>query len=55
MNKDDGGTIECFVLFIRAKPKTLKMYDDEEFEVIKIRVEVLRTKLSNERSLLNLR
>lgn len=36
VNKDDGGTIECFVLFIRAKPKTLKMYDDEEFEVIQI-------------------
>jgi hypothetical protein len=36
VNKDDGGTIECFVLFIRAKPKTLRMYDDEEFEIIKI-------------------
>lgn len=36
VNKDDGGTIECFVLFIRARPKTLEMYDDEEFEIIKI-------------------
>lgn len=36
VNKDDGGTIECFVLFIRAKPKTLRMYDDDEFEIIKI-------------------
>lgn len=36
VNKDDGGTIECFVLFIRAKPKTLLMYEDDEFEIIKI-------------------
>lgn len=36
VNKDDGGTIECFVLFIRAKPETLRMYDDDEFEIIKI-------------------
>jgi hypothetical protein len=37
VNKDDGGTIECFVLFIRAKPSTLRMYDDDkEFEIIKI-------------------
>lgn len=36
VNKDDGGTVECFVLFIRAKPKALRMYDDDEFEIIKI-------------------
>lgn len=37
VNKDDGGTIECFVLFIRAKPNTLRMYeDDDELEIIKI-------------------
>lgn len=37
VNKDDGGTIECFALFIRAKPKTLRMYEeDDEFEIIKI-------------------
>jgi hypothetical protein len=38
VNKDDGGIIECFVLFIRAKPKTLLMYEDDEFEVIKLLV-----------------
>jgi hypothetical protein len=36
VNKDDGGTVECFVLYIRAKPKTLRMNDDEEFEVIQL-------------------
>lgn len=38
VNKDDGGTIECFVLYIRAKPKTLDMYDDDEFELIQLLV-----------------
>lgn len=38
VNKDDGGTIECFVLYIRAKPKTLEMYDDDEFELIQLLV-----------------
>lgn len=36
VNKQDGGTVECWELFIRAKPKTLGMYDDEEFEIIKL-------------------
>lgn len=34
VNKEDGGTVECFNLTIRAKPKTLSMYDDDEFELI---------------------
>ena len=38
-----------------ANAHTLAEQTLREFEVIKIRVEVLRTKLSNERSLLNLR
>lgn len=36
INKDDGGVVECFNLTIRAKPKTLDMYDDNEFELITI-------------------
>lgn len=34
VNKEDGGTIECWLLQIRIKPKTLGMYDDEEFELV---------------------
>lgn len=34
VNKDDGGIVECFLLQIRAKPKTLDMYEDDEFELI---------------------
>jgi len=37
VNKDDGGVVECWVLYIRAKPKTLGIYeDDEEDEIIEI-------------------
>lgn len=36
VNKDDGGIVECFLLTIRCKPKTLGMYDDDEFELITI-------------------
>lgn len=36
VNKQDGGTVECFELFIRSKPETLLMYPDEEFEIIKL-------------------
>jgi len=38
VNKDQGATCECFNLTIREKPKTLHMYDDEEFELIKLLV-----------------
>lgn len=35
INKDDGGTVECFSLTIRQKPKTIGLYpDDEEQELI---------------------
>lgn len=35
VNKQDGGTIECFNMVVRAKPKTLGLYpDDEEEELI---------------------
>lgn len=37
VNKDDGGTCECFSMTIRAKPKTLGLYpDDEENELITV-------------------
>lgn len=38
INKDDGGVIECFNLTIRAKPKTLAMYDDDDFELVQLLV-----------------
>lgn len=35
VNKDDGGTVECFSMTIRVKPKTIGLYpDDEENELI---------------------
>lgn len=35
VNKDDGGTCECFSMTIRARPKDLGLYpDDEEQELI---------------------
>lgn len=34
INKQDGGIVECFSMTIRQKPKTLKMYDDDEAELI---------------------
>lgn len=35
VNKDDGGTCECWSITIRAKPKTLGLYpDDEEAELM---------------------
>lgn len=36
VNKDDGGNVECFSLIIRAAPKTVHLYDDEELELIQI-------------------
>lgn len=37
VNKDDGGTCECFQIIIRAKPKDLGLYpDDEEAELIAV-------------------
>lgn len=32
----DGGVCECYLLQVRAKPKTLDMYDDDDFEIIQI-------------------
>lgn len=34
VNKEDGGIVECFLLQIRVKPKTIGMYDDDEFELV---------------------
>lgn len=34
VNKQDGGTIECFSIYIRQRPKVLGMYDDNEAEII---------------------
>jgi hypothetical protein len=37
VNKDDGGTVECWAVTIRAKPKDLGLYpDDEEAELISL-------------------
>jgi len=37
VNKDDGGVVECFVLYARHKPKDLGIYeDDDEQEIIQI-------------------
>lgn len=38
IDKDDGGIVECFNLTIRAQPKSLKMYEDEDFELINLLV-----------------
>lgn len=39
VNKDDGGTIECFSMTIRAKPSALGMYpEDEESELMTVLV-----------------
>lgn len=38
VNKDDGGVVECFVLYVRERPKSLLMYDDEEFEIVQLLV-----------------
>lgn len=36
VNKEDGGVIECWCIYIKAKPKTYKIYDDDETELIEI-------------------
>jgi len=36
VNKDDGGTVECWLITVRAKPKTFKIYEDEEYELIEM-------------------
>lgn len=34
VNKDDGGTIECYVMTIRLRPKTYDIYEDDEDELV---------------------
>lgn len=34
INREDGGTVECFCITIRCKPKNFKIYEDEEDELI---------------------
>lgn len=34
INREDGGTVECFCITIRLKPKAYKMYEDEEDELV---------------------
>jgi len=36
INKDDGGVVECWVLYIRIKPKSIDLYEDDEEEIIEI-------------------
>ena len=36
VNKDDGGTVECWLITVRAKPKTVKIYEDDEYELIEM-------------------
>lgn len=36
VNKDDGGVVECFLMIVRVKPKTLGLYDDDEAELIQL-------------------
>lgn len=46
VNKDDGGTVECFVLYIRASPKSLGLYEDDETEIIRLLISNMRDVLS---------
>lgn len=34
VNREDGGTVECFVVYIRCRPKTYGIYEDDEDELI---------------------
>lgn len=34
VNKDDGGTVECWIITIRMAPKTYGIYEDDELELI---------------------
>lgn len=34
INREDGGVIECFVVYVRMPPKTYDIYDDTEPEII---------------------
>lgn len=34
VNKDDGGTVECWVITVRTRPKTHGIYEDDEDELI---------------------
>lgn len=36
VNKEDGGVNECWVIYIKAKPKTYRIYDDDETEIIEL-------------------
>lgn len=36
VNKEDGGVIECWVVYIKAKPKTYRIYDDDDTELIEL-------------------
>ncbi len=36
VNKDDGGTVECWLITVRAKPATYGIYKDEEYELIEM-------------------
>lgn len=36
VNKEDGGVIECWAIYIKAKPKTYWIYDDDETEIIEL-------------------
>lgn len=34
VNKEDGGTVECYIVTIRLKPKTYGIYKDDEDELV---------------------
>jgi hypothetical protein len=36
VNKEDGGVVECFCLYVRLSPATYDIYDDTEPEIIEI-------------------
>lgn len=48
VNKDDGGTVECFSMTIRAKPKVLGLYPDDEEE------ELMTTLITNTADVLSI-